>query len=131
MDPLAPHYLEMPEISLPFSDYSRYDTVAKGPMHPGRWLVGFLAILRNSDNEPLTQQEFADGLGVSRQTISLLLHGRRAVSAQMALLLQAALPCTSAAEWLAQQGRYDLFQAQLTTDVSNVRVLWNGASRTS
>lgn len=67
------------------------------PTHPG-------AVLREDVLPALgmTQTEFADRLGVSRLSVSDLLHEKRAVSPEMAVRLSKLLD-TSAESWLAMQ----------------------------
>lgn len=81
------------------------------PTHPG-------AILREDVLPALgmTQTEFADRLGVSRLTVSELLHEKRAVSAEMALRL-AKLLDTSPESWLAMQNAVDVFELRSKPDV--------------
>ncbi len=76
------------------------------PTHPG-------AILREDVLPALgmTQGEFAERLGVSRLTVSQLLHERRACSPAMAARL-ARLLDTSAESWLAMQSALDLWQVK-------------------
>lgn len=73
------------------------------PPHPGE-------VLRELCIEPLgiTITEAAEGLGVSRKTLSSILNGRAGISAEMALRLSMAFD-TSAESWLAQQSQYDLW----------------------
>lgn len=83
------------------------------PTHPG-------SILREDVLPELgmTQTEFARRLGVSRLTVSELLHERRRVSPEMAARLGRLLD-TSAASWLAMQNAVDLWQVE-QTEVANV-----------
>lgn len=76
------------------------------PTHPG-------AILREDVLPELgmTQTEFARRLGVSRLTVSELLHERRRVSPEMAARLGRLLD-TSAESWLAMQNAVDLWQVE-------------------
>lgn len=78
----------------------------RAPTHPG-------AVLREDVLPALdmTQTEFARRLGVSRLSVSELLHERRALSPEMAVRL-AALLQTSAESWLAMQSAVDLWQAR-------------------
>jgi addiction module HigA family antidote len=73
------------------------------PTHPG-------AILREDVLPALkmTQAEFADRLGVSRLSISELLHEKRGLSTEMALRLSKLLD-TSPESWLAMQNSVDLW----------------------
>ena len=76
------------------------------PSHPGE-------ILRQLCLEPLglTVTETAEGLGVSRKTLSAILNGRSSISPEMAVRLSLAFG-TSAESWLNHQIQYDLWQVQ-------------------
>ena len=76
------------------------------PPHPGE-------ILRQLCLEPLglTVTEAAEGLGVSRKTLSGVLNGRAGVSPEMAVRLSIAFN-TTAESWLNQQVQYDLWLAE-------------------
>jgi addiction module HigA family antidote len=73
------------------------------PPHPGE-------VLRQLCLEPLglTVTEVAEGLGVSRKTLSAILNARASVSPVMALRLSLAFG-TSAESWLNHQLQYDLW----------------------
>ena len=77
------------------------------PTHPG-------AVLREDVLRKLkgiTKGEFAKMLGVSRQTLYLLLAERTGVSAEVALRLGTLLG-NSAQLWLDMQSQFDLWQAK-------------------
>lgn len=76
------------------------------PPHPGE-------IIREDCIKPLglTVTEAAEGLGVSRQTLSELLNGRNGISAEMALRLEKA-GWSTAESWLRNQATYDLWHAK-------------------
>ncbi len=76
------------------------------PPHPG-------AFIRRQCLDPLglTVTEAAQGLGVSRNTLSMLLNGRLGISPEMAIRLSQGFGA-SPESWLAQQMQYDLWQAQ-------------------
>lgn len=80
------------------------------PPHPGETL--------REDVLPalaLTVTEAARQIGVSRVALSRVLHGRAAISPEMALRLEAWLGVDnggSADAWLGQQMAYDLWQAR-------------------
>lgn len=64
----------------------------------------------------LNVTEAAEQLGVSRVAFSRLLHGRAAVSPEMALRIEAWLGLERGGDarvWLAEQSAYDVWQAQL------------------
>jgi addiction module HigA family antidote len=72
------------------------------PSHPGRALARYIA------NRTVT--EVAKHLGVARPTLSRVLHGRAAISLDMALRLAAAFK-TEPDLWLRMQLQYDLWLA--------------------
>lgn len=76
------------------------------PPHPGE-------VIRELCLEPLglSVTEAADGLGVSRKTLSAILNGRSGVSPEMALRLSMAFD-TTPESWLNQQTQYDLWIAK-------------------
>jgi antitoxin HigA-1 len=76
------------------------------PPHPGE-------ILRELCLAPLglTVTGAAEGLGVSRKTLSAILNGRASISPEMAVRLSIAFG-TSAESWLNHQLQYDLWQIE-------------------
>lgn len=76
------------------------------PTHPGILLRE--EVLPELD---MSQGVLAQRLGVSRRTVSELLHARRAVTPDMALRLMRLLGGT-AEGWLRMQAAYDLWQWQ-------------------
>jgi addiction module HigA family antidote len=76
------------------------------PPHPGQ-------VIRHACLEPLglSVTEAAKGLGVSRNTLSMLLNGRLGISPEMAIRLSQGFG-GSPESWLQQQMQYDLWQAQ-------------------
>lgn len=77
------------------------------PPHPGEVLAD--TVVRG--NGGLSVTEFARRLGVSRVTLSRVVNGRAAVSAELAIRLAAALG-GSPESWLSMQNAYDLAQVQ-------------------
>ncbi|MDD2770506.1 MAG: HigA family addiction module antitoxin [Methylococcus sp.] len=77
------------------------------PPHPG-------AILREDvlPNLGLSVTEAARQLGVSRVALSRVLHGKAAISADMALRLEAWISGPTAETWVRMQADYDLWQAR-------------------
>ena len=78
----------------------------QNPPHPGE-------IVRWECLEPLglTVTRVAEGLGVTRQTLSELVNGKAGVSVDMALSLSQAFG-SSPETWLGMQTAYDLWQAR-------------------
>jgi antitoxin HigA-1 len=86
----------------------------KNPAHPGR-------IVRSACLEPLglSVTEGAEVLGVTRQTLSNIIHGKSGISPQMAIRLSKAFGSTPET-WLRMQLAYDLAQAR--KDESKIKV---------
>ena len=78
----------------------------KNPPHPGE-------VIKRQCLEPLrlTVTAAAKGLGVSRNTLSMLLNGRLGISPEMSLRLSQGFG-GSPESWLQQQMQYDLWQAR-------------------
>jgi len=91
--------------------------VMKNPPHPGE-------VIRELCIGPLglTVTATANGLGVSRKTLSELLNGRAGISPEMAIRLSKGFGGT-AESWLRQQMLYDLAQAEQHADEIQVQRL--------
>lgn len=88
------------------------------PAHPGEVLQEYL--------EGITVTEAAQKLGISRVSLSRILHGKTAITAETALRLAKGLN-TNPNYWLNMQAAYDLWKIQqskphITDDVIAVRV---------
>ena len=81
-------------------------------------------ILRELCIEPLgiTVTEAAEGLGVSRKTLSAILNGRSGISPEMAVRLGMAFE-TTAESWLNQQPQFDLWLAKKNLGKMRIRKL--------
>lgn len=90
----------------------------RAPTHPGEILrEDVLPALK------MSQTEFAERLGVSRLTVSELLHGRRSLSPDMAARI-AKLLRSEAAFWLRMQAARDLWEIEQDADrLADVRPL--------
>lgn len=75
------------------------------PPHPGTFIRQVCL-----DPLGLTVTEAARGLGVSRNTFSMLLNGRLGISPEMAIRLSKGFG-GNPETWLQQQMQYDLWQA--------------------
>src|SRR5580693_7253105 len=86
----------------------------KNPAHPGR-------MVRSACLVPLglSVTEGAEILGVTRQTLNNVLHGKSGISPQMAIRLSKAFGSTPET-WLRMQVSYDLAQAR--KDESKIKV---------
>lgn len=89
----------------------------KKPPHPGR-------IIRQECIDPLnlTVIAAAEGLGVTRKTLSELINGKAGISPEMAIRLSKAFG-GSAELWLGLQMDYDLAQAAKKAGKIKVRKL--------
>ena len=90
---------------------------ARKPTHPG-------AILREDVLPELgiTQGEFADRLGVSRRTVSEILHERRPVTPDMAIRLGKLLG-NGAGLWLRMQQALDVWTLEQQGDYAHIHQL--------
>ena len=86
------------------------------PPHPGEVLKGLYLEPLN-----LTVTEAAQGLQVTRKTLSMLINGRAGISAEMALKLAKAFQ-TTPESWLEMQQQYSLWKSEQEVDTSHVRV---------
>ncbi|WP_420635775.1 HigA family addiction module antitoxin [Candidatus Palauibacter sp.] len=86
----------------------------KSPPHPGR-------SIRENCLDPLglNVTQAARVLGVARHTLSRVLNGHAAISAEMAIRLEKA-GWSNAEFWLRRQSSYDLVQARKGEDRINV-----------
>ncbi len=80
------------------------------PPHPGEVIREYLG--------DMTVSTAAEHLGVGRVTLSRVLNGKAAVSAEMALRLAAAFGTSSPEVWLGMQARYDLWRLQQHSKIS-------------
>jgi addiction module HigA family antidote len=87
----------------------------KNPPHPGE-------IIRDLCIEPLglTVTQAAEGLGVTRKTLSLLLNGHAGISPEMAVRLSKAFG-RSPESWLQLQIQYDLAQVREWADEIKIK----------
>jgi addiction module HigA family antidote len=76
----------------------------KNPTHPGEIIRGLCM-----KGLGLTVTQAAEGLGVTRKTLSLLLNGHAGISPEMAVRLSKAFG-RSPEGWLRLQAQYDLAQ---------------------
>jgi len=87
------------------------------PPHPGEFI-------RETYIEPfdISIRSLAGNLGVAASTLARVVSERSAVSPEMALRLSKAIG-RSPESWLAMQDNYDLWQAKISTNLSQVRKL--------
>jgi len=93
----------------------------KNPPHPGE-------TIRDLCIEPLdlTVTKAAEGLGVTRKTLSLLLNGHAGISPEMAVRLSQSFG-RSPESWLQLQMQYDLAQVRKSTKQIKTKRFFDGA----
>ncbi len=94
----------------------------RNPPHPGEFI-------RETYIEPfdVSIRSLAESLGVAPSTLTRIVSERSGVSPEMALRLSKALG-RSPESWLAMQHNYDLWQAKMTADLSDVqKIQFEGA----
>ena len=79
-------------------------------VHPGEMLKEEL------ESRRITQKEFAKAIAVSYTMLNEILNGKRSITADFAILIEAALG-TSAEHWLNMQARYNLQTAKTKESV--------------
>lgn len=79
------------------------------PPHPGRMVAEALAYLN------LSATQFASRIGVAPSVVTQILEGGSPITPEMAGKISAALPGPTPETWLAMQGDYDEWKAELTT----------------
>lgn len=86
------------------------------PPHPGE-------VLKELYLEPLelTVTDAANGLGVTRKTLSAIINQRQGISPEMALRLSKAFN-TSADLWINMQTKFDLWKAKEKLNLATVKV---------
>jgi antitoxin HigA-1 len=91
----------------------------KNPPHPGE-------IIRDVCIKPLslTVTQAAEGLGVTRKTLSLLLNGHAGISPEMAVRLSQAFG-RSAESWLQLQVQYDIAQVKRSAKKIKIKPLYD------
>ncbi len=91
------------------------------PPHPGEILREYIA----GTGKSIT--EIANGLGISRKHLSLILNAHSGISAEMAIKLSVAFG-TTAEFWINFQKNYDLWHARQKVDISTITPFLNSAA---
>jgi addiction module HigA family antidote len=97
------------------------------PAHPGAILNGMIEGLREESQLPYTITEIAEGLGVSRRMLSLIVNQKAGISPEMAVKLSEAF-ATNADLWMNLQKKYDLWQAEKKVNRELVRHFLQGGA---
>lgn len=97
------------------------------PAHPGAILNGMIKGLREESQQPYTITEIAEGLGVSRRMLSMIVNQKSGISPEMAVKLSEAFS-TNADLWMNLQKKYDLWQAEKKVNRESVRHFLQGGA---
>jgi addiction module HigA family antidote len=81
------------------------------PSHPGTLIRETIDGLKEKTGHNYTLGEIANGLGITRKTLSAILNERQGISSEMAVRLSEAFG-TSAQFWLNVQRNYELWHAE-------------------
>ena len=87
------------------------------PTHPGELLREEML-----PNTGTTQVELAARLGVSRRTVSEIVHERRPITPDMAIRLARAFPNQTADFWLSMQAAVDIWDAEQSRSADYKRI---------
>lgn len=100
------------------------------PSHPGALIRQTIEGLKEETGLDYTQTQIAEGLGVTRKTLSNILNEHQGISSEMAVRLSEAFG-TSAEFWLNVQRNYDLWHAEKTVKRQHVKHFWPIADKGS
>lgn len=95
------------------------------PAHPGAILNGMIEGLREESGQAYTITEIAEGLGISRRILSMIVNQKSGISPEMAVKLSEAF-ATNADLWMNLQKKYDLWQAEKKVNRQSVRHFLQG-----
>ena len=98
------------------------------PAHPGAILNGMIEGLREESGQPYTITEIAEGLGLTRRTLSMIVNQKSRISPEMAVKLSEAF-ATNADLWMNLQKKYDLWHAEKKVRRESVRHFLQGGTR--
>lgn len=93
------------------------------PTHPGVLIRETIEGLREETGHPYTLGEIAEGLGITRKTLSAILNERQGISSEMSVRLSEAFG-TSAQFWLNVQRNYDLWHAERSIPREKIKHFW-------
>ncbi|MBK9510410.1 MAG: HigA family addiction module antidote protein [Cytophagaceae bacterium] len=93
------------------------------PSHPGVLIKETIEGLKEETGMDYTQSQIAEGLGVTRKTLSNILNEHQGISSEMAVRLSEAFG-TSAEFWLNVQRNYDLWHAERAVKRNQVKQFW-------
>jgi addiction module HigA family antidote len=101
------------------------------PAHPGELIRETIEGLREETSQQWTISQIAEGLGITRKTLSALVNCKQSVTPEMAIRLATAFQHTTPEFWLRVQENYDLFQARQKVDTRGIKVFWQADASVS
>lgn len=93
------------------------------PAHPGEIIKETIEGLKEETGHQFTLQEIAQGMGISRKTLSNILNGHQGISPKMSVRLSEAFG-TSAKFWIDIQISYDVWHAEHSIKRQSIRQFW-------
>jgi antitoxin HigA-1 len=93
------------------------------PPHVGSMIRDIIEGIKEETGENLTIGQLAEGLGISRKTVSAILNERQGISPEMAIRLSVAFGSTPEF-WLKLQREYDLWHANKKINTQLVKHFW-------
>lgn len=93
------------------------------PSHPGVLIRETIDGLKEETGIDYTQGQIAEGLGVTRKTLSNILNEHQGISSEMAVRLSEAFG-TSAEFWIDIQRNFDLWHAERSVKRNSVKHFW-------
>src|SRR5680860_1248657 len=93
------------------------------PAHPGEIIKETIEGLKEETGHRFTLQEIAQGMDISRKTLSKILNGHQGISPEMSVRLSEAFG-TSAEFWIDIHRNYDLWHAEHNVERQSLRQFW-------
>lgn len=93
------------------------------PPHVGSMIRDIIEGIKEETGKNLTIGQLAEGLGISRKTVSAILNERQGISPEMAIRLSVAFGSTPDF-WLKLQSDYELWQANKKVNRHTVKHFW-------
>lgn len=90
------------------------------PSHVGSMIRDMIEGIKEETGEHLTIGQMAEGLGISRKTVSAILNERQGISPEMAIRLSVAFGSTPDF-WLKLQREYDLWHAEKSISRQDIK----------
>lgn len=90
------------------------------PPHPGSMMKDIIEGIKEETGQSLTINMIAEGLGVTRKTVSSILHERQGISPEMAIRIAEAFGSVPEF-WVKLQSDYDLWHAEKSVERKSIK----------